>query len=287
MRRILIVLAALLALAPPASAAGTLRQVTGFGSNPGALQMFEYTPAGLPAGRPVVVALHGCTEDATYGQNAGWTELADRWKFTVVLPQQVMANNISKCFNWFQANDISRGSGEAESIAQMARRGIADAAGSRAYVTGLSAGGAMTSVMLAAYPDLFAGGAVVAGLPYGCATSIVDAYTCMNPGKDLTPKQWGDKVRAASSSTGPRPGVSIWQGSADFTVNPSNLRELKEQWTDVGATVETHLIIGMGHGQPVSPGTTDGHCGHAAAYILDVGVCAAWQIGQFWGIATP
>lgn len=38
----------------------------------------------------------------------------------------------------------------------------------RTFVTGLSAGGAMTSVMLAAYPDVFAAGAVIAGLPYDC-----------------------------------------------------------------------------------------------------------------------
>ncbi|MFC5099240.1 PHB depolymerase family esterase [Kibdelosporangium philippinense] len=191
------VLLALTFLAAPANAA-ELRPVTGFGSNPGALQMFEYVPDGLAAGQPVVVALHGCTQDASYSHNAGWTGLADSLKFTLVLPQQTTGNNINKCFNWFQAS----GSNEAESIAQMARRAIADtnADPRRVYVTGLSAGGAMTSVMLAKYPDLFAGGGVVAGIPYGCAAAIFEAFTCMNPGLNLTPQQWGDKVRAASST---------------------------------------------------------------------------------------
>ena len=40
----------------------------------------------------------------------------------------------------------------------------------RIFVTGLSAGGAMTSVMLATYPEIFAGGAIIAGLPFGVAT---------------------------------------------------------------------------------------------------------------------
>ncbi|MEC3981124.1 extracellular catalytic domain type 1 short-chain-length polyhydroxyalkanoate depolymerase [Amycolatopsis sp. H20-H5] len=313
MRKLLIglVVSALLAFAAPALAS-TIRPVTGFGSNPGALQMFEYVPDGLPPGRPVVVALHGCTQDASgYGQGSGWVELAERWRFTLVLPQQVSGNNLSKCFNWFQSGDTTRGSGEAESIAQMTRRAIADtgADAKRVYVSGLSAGGGMTSVMLAAYPELFGGGGIVAGLPFGCASSTIEAFGCMNPGKNLTPKQWGDKVRAASAFTGTRPTVSIWQGTADYTVAPANLRELAEQWTDVGAAtaagtdtvggfphavyrdsagrvaVETYSITGMGHGQPVAPGGGDGRCGHAAPYLLDVGVCAAWQLGRSWALA--
>ncbi|WP_245616087.1 hypothetical protein [Phycicoccus jejuensis] len=63
---------------PPARAAG-LTQVTGFGSNPGALAMYSYRPDGLPSGAPLVVELHGCTQNAsTYFANSGWREMADR-----------------------------------------------------------------------------------------------------------------------------------------------------------------------------------------------------------------
>ncbi|GLY67772.1 extracellular catalytic domain type 1 short-chain-length polyhydroxyalkanoate depolymerase [Amycolatopsis taiwanensis] len=315
MRRLLLFLALMAALAmgaAPASAA-TIRQVTGFGGNPGALQMFEYKPDGLAAGRPVVVALHGCTQNAAgYGQGSGWVELAQRAGFTLVLPQQTSANNFTQCFNWFQTGDITRGQGEVESIAQMVRWALADSAAdpTRVYVTGLSAGGGMTAAMLATYPDLFAGGGVVAGLPYGCASSVVDAYTCMYPGKDLTPDQWAAKVRAASSYTGPWPTVSIWQGTADFTVAPANQRELVDQWTAVhgisttpsatdtvagyphavyrdasGRTVvETYAITGMGHGQPVDPGTGATQCGQAGAYLLDVNLCAAYRLSTSWSL---
>jgi poly(hydroxyalkanoate) depolymerase family esterase len=283
----MIALIMLLVGALPASAQG-VDEVTGFGSNPGNLRMFRYVPSGLTAGRPVVVALHGCTQNAAgYGTNAGWVELAERWNFAVVLPQQQSLNNISMCFNWFQSGDITRGQGEVESIAQMTRRTITDTGANpdRVYVTGLSAGGGMTAAMLATYPDMFTGGGIVAGLPYACATSILDAFSCQAPGKNLTPAQWGNLVRSASSYTGPWPSVSIWQGTADFTVAPANARELEEQWTNVGSAVDSHLINGMGHGQPVDPGTGDGQCGHATAFVLDVNVCAAWELGEGWGLA--
>lgn len=315
MRVFSLVLAVLLAtvVAAPAASAAELREVTGFGGNPGALRMFEYVPDGLPEGRPVVVAMHGCTQDAAgYGTGAGWLELADSAQFTLVLPQQEQANNANRCFNWFQAGDTARGSGEAESIAQMVQRAIADTGAdpTRVYVTGLSAGGAMTAVLLAAYPDVFAGGGVVAGVPYGCASSMIDAFTCMNPGKDKTPEQWGDAVRGAGSHQGPWPTLSIWHGIADSTVAPANQRELVEQWTNVhgipatptstdtiagyphesyaddsGRTlVETISITGMGHGQPIDPGSADGQCGQAGPYLLDVDVCAAWHLSRSWNL---
>ncbi|MDX3072369.1 PHB depolymerase family esterase [Streptomyces sp. NPDC088354] len=318
LRAVLLVLIAALAAAflPPATAraAGTIEEVTGFGSNPGALKMYRYVPAGLPQGRPVVVALHGCTQNARdYGTQSGWTTLADRWGFSVVLPGQTTANNISQCFDWFQPGDIARGQGEAASIRQMTARQITDTAAdpARVYVTGLSAGGGMTAVMMAAYPDVYAGGGVVAGLPYGCAQAAGSPYVCMYVGATQTPHQWGDRVRAAYPGyTGPWPKLTVFQGTADYTVKPANMDDLVRQWTDVhgadqsadasdtvagfphrtyndpsGAPVaETYSITGMGHGQPVDPGTGATQCGTAAAYILDVNLCAAGRLGQSWGL---
>ena len=49
----------------------------------------------------------------------------------------------------------------------------------RIFITGLSSGGAMTSVMLATYPEVFAGGAVIAGLPYVGGSSLMRALHIM------------------------------------------------------------------------------------------------------------
>ncbi|SFV26962.1 esterase, PHB depolymerase family [Pseudoxanthomonas sp. YR558] len=290
-----------------------LTEVTGFGSNPGNLRMHKYVPTGLPADAPLVVALHGCAQSAAnYDAETGWETLADRFGFALLLPEQQTGNNSSRCFNWFETVDTSRGQGEPLSIKQMVDRMIADHAidPARVYVTGLSAGGAMTSVMLATYPDVFAGGAIVAGIPYRCATTQAAAFSCMNPGSDLTPAQWGAKVRAASSWSGPWPIVSIWHGDADYTVRPANLTESLDQWADVhgidtvaDATdtmsgyphkvykdaagtvkVETYVITGMGHGTPVDPGTGETQCGTAGAYILDVNLCSSYHIARFFGL---
>ncbi len=306
MRITALVLFLLTTLTPPAHAA-TITEVTGFGTNPGNLRMFRYIPDGLPAGRPLVVVLHGCTQDAAgYGTASGWIALADRHRFAVLLPQQQSANNLNRCFNWFQATDTTRGQGEVASIAQM----ITKMPTGPTYATGLSAGGGMTSALLATYPELLRAGGIVAGLPHGCALSLIDAFTCMNPGKNLTPQQWGDKVRSAAPHTGPRPSVTIWHGTADYTVAVANQRELVEQWTDVlgvdavadvtdtvgghphaeyhdatGATVvESHTITGMGHGHPVDPGPGPQQCGTATAHVLDVNVCAAWHLAHGWGL---
>ena len=293
--------------------AQSLTQVTGFGSNPGALSMYKYVPTGLPAGAPVVVALHGCAQSASnYDAETGWILLADRWKFALVLPEQTTGNNSSRCFNWFEAGDISRGSGEALSIKQMVDKMKTDHLSdpARIFVTGLSAGGAMTATMLATYPDVFAGGAIMAGIPYNCGTGTSAAFSCMNPGSDLSPAAWGNKVRAASGHGGPWPLVSVWHGDADTTVRPVNGNESMEQWTNVHgidqtpevtdtvagyphkvyknaagkALVETYSITGMGHGTPVDPGAGERQCGTAGAYILDRDICSSWYIGKFFGL---
>ncbi|NUT33670.1 MAG: PHB depolymerase family esterase [Hamadaea sp.] len=296
-------------LAVPARAA-TLTQVTGFGGNPGNLAMYAYRPDGLPASAPLVVLLHGCTQDATgYFTNSGWRKYADQWKFALVLPQQSTSNNSSKCFNWFQTSDNKRGQGEAASIRAMVSYAVStygtDA--SRVYVSGLSAGGVMTSVMLAAYPDVFAAGSVVAGIPYGCANSLSEASTCQYSPPTKTAQQWGDLARAGYAGySGRYPRVAIWHGASDGTVVPKNATNSRDQWTNVRGVSQTptstgsltggtslsvygandvrlYQISGMGHGTPVDPGSAADQCGSAAAYFLDT-ICSAYHDAVFFGL---
>lgn len=310
-------LAAASAKSPLASSshADKFEEVTAFGSNPGQLRMLTYVPRGLRSSAPLVVVLHGCTQTAAaYDHGTGWSDLADRCGFALLMPEQQRSNNPNLCFNWFLPDDTRRDGGEPLSIRQMIDAMISSHGldRRRIYVTGLSAGGAMAAVMLATYPELFAGGSIVAGLPYGCATNMEEAFGAMFQARSLSAAAWGNKVRAAAPAyREPRAKVSIWHGGADATVVPLNAVESIKQWTDVHgldagrptvdkingfphavwhnaqgeAVVEAYTITGMAHGVPIDPGVGGKTCGNCAPFILDMGISSTHLISEFWGLA--
>src|SRR6266851_4522062 len=104
-----------------------LVEVTGFGSNPGGLKMFSYVPANLPPRPALVVVLHGCGQSAAgYDLGAGWSTIAKRYGFALLMPEQQAANNANTCFNWFNPDDVARDQGEACSIRQMIAKMVSD-----------------------------------------------------------------------------------------------------------------------------------------------------------------
>ncbi len=297
-----------------AKAQATLEQVTSFGSNPGNLEMYSYVPTGLPSGAPLVVALHGCTQSASdYYDNSGWPKYADLWDFAIVFPQQQSSNNAEDCFDWYTPSDYDRGDGEAESIIQMVQYAEATygVKPKQVYITGLSAGGAMTDDMLASYPDVFAGGAIDSGIPAYCATSLTTGEECEYENQNMTPAQWGSLIKSGDSGySGPWPRVAIWQGTSDTTVAPVNATEEMDGWTDAwgisqtpsstasltgGTTedvydgpsgnpaVEYYSISGMTHGLAVQPGSDTDECGTTGTYYLNY-ICSSYYTAVFWGL---
>lgn len=321
MRKLSDTLARLSALAdsrrgfPSQSARGRLKGLSGFGSNPGALTAKHYIPEGLGEGAPLVVVLHGCTQTAdAYDIGSGWSELADRDGFALLYPEQDRANNANLCFNWFMPGDSRRDQGEALSIRQMIATMVEAHAidPRRIYVTGLSAGGAMASVLLATYPEIFAGGAIIAGLPYGSATTMPQAFDRMRghglPGE----AELAALVSAASGHDGPWPTISVWHGSSDATVDPINAAAIVAQWRALhGAAaapsreelvdgyprriwrdaagrdaIEDYSITGIGHGTPLATRGEEG-VGRAGAYMLEAQISSTRHIARFWGLERP
>lgn len=157
----------------------------------------------------------------------------------------------------------------------------------------------MAVAMLAAYPDLFEAGAIMAGIPYGCAKSANDSFTCMS-GKEQTADAWTALLPADARSKPPR--ISIWTGDADYVVRPTNAEQLVRQWAGAhgdakpGATekvgiatretyangaVERWTIAKMGHGVAVSP--AEG-CGKAGAFLVDAKLCSTQKAAEFFGL---
>ena len=284
-----------------------------FGSNPGALKMFSFVPAQLAPSPALVVVLHGCGQTAaSYDLGAGWSTLAAHYGFVLLMPEQQAVNNGNTCFNWFNPEDIARGEGEACSISQMIAHLVSthQVDPRRIYVTGLSAGGAMASVMLATYPEVFAGGAIIAGLPFGVATNLREALHAMMHASALSAPELGDLVRNATKHKGAWPRISVWHGSADRTVHPGNADAIVRQWLDLhglpaasmskadvnghprevwwnadGQTlVESYSIADMAHGTPLGLADNDERYGVEGAFLIEAGISSSYHIAEFFGL---
>ena len=169
----------------------------------------------------------------------------------------------------------------------------------------------MTSVMLACYPEVFAGGAIIAGLPYGAASNVQQAFESMFQSPSRSAREWGDLVRAAAPYGGPWPRISVWHGAADKIVVPSNAREILKQWTDVhglpgipsmegsvagyprqvwlndaGEELIESFAINIGHGTPLATGSADGECGVAGPFLLDAGISSSYHIANFFRLTN-
>lgn len=213
-----------------------------------------YVPPTLPDGPvPLVVYLHGCNQNANEAAlGVRWNETADAEGFVVVYPQQFNPNdappeeqadrhlfggNGSRCWNWFRPDQITRDAGEPSTIAGITQTVIdqLDIDPERVYLSGISAGGVMASVMGATYPDLYAAVGVLAGCGYNA---------CGDPDGSIAAAEMGEHAR-------PLP-IVIAHGTAD-TVAPYALGvDALEQWLGTNDLVDDGEANGSVPDQPAS-----------------------------------
>jgi len=296
-----------------------------WGGVSGGIDMFLYTPNGLSGPAPVVVALHGCSETPTsYAQSSGWNELADLHGFYIIYPFSSLQGQelIGACFNWWEdgfACTSTRDQEAADIIKMLDYLNNKEGGNACAtYVTGFSAGAGMTSVLCAKYPQYFAGGAPIAGVPHGvpCAFSL----TAMGGSYDLIPSVWGNLVFNENPGyNGSYPKMFIMSGFIDPTINYNNFDEMIEQWTTVhgldqisdqtiypfnfNATVtqgnhmnpngdikvQTFTISNLGHAIPVDAfnGIAGPEGGIVSSYSYHVdGLWSSYWISNFWGLLS-
>ena len=215
---------------------GTFTQYT-YNGSAGSRPYYVYTPANYQVGTavPMIVMLHGCTQTPTdFANGTQMNALADQKQFIVVYPQQTSTYNSSSCWNWFQSADQARGSGEpaiiagiAQTVEQTTSQWTIDS--NRVYVAGMSAGAAMTVIMGATYPDIFAAIGVHSGLEYQAATSLTAATTAQSQGGP-SPTQQGQAAYNAMGSAARVVPTIDFQGQSDYTVYPVNGDQVIEQW---------------------------------------------------------
>ena len=222
-----------------AQKAEALIKIDSFGTNPGNISMFLYQNKVKEDSllKPLVVVLHGCSQNAKeVAELTGWNKLSDLNDFMVMYPQQNFPNNPNGCFNWFRGNDINKGKGEGESIFQMITYMMNNYPidKNRIFITGLSAGAAMSVVLMATHPQIFSAGAIFAGGAYKLATNQIASFNVMVGNKDITCYELANKVVMQNVDyKGKYPKMIIYQGLNDPIVNHKNARLIINQWTTV------------------------------------------------------
>ena len=291
-----------------------LQKLENFGDNEGNLKGFYYEPNNATSNMPLVIVLHGCTQNALdVAQLTDWNKLADVYGFYVLYPEQKRLNNGTNCFNWFKPADFNKNSGENASIKEMLlemqNRFALNT--QQTYVTGLSAGGAMSMILISVYPDLFQGAAIMSGGPYKSATKLIESVSALNGGVDKTPEKWGDLVREQNPAyTGPYAKLAVFHGKQDKVVDFKNSNEILEQWSDVvGVSLQNPTIYNptsditqkdyalsnevllrfyeidnMGHALAINPGNGLEEGGGNGVYSKDKDFFSSYWAGKYWGI---
>lgn len=228
-RVLTVVLAVLAAMAlGPIAPAHASTTFSGYYTNSyGTLYYEGYVPTSYHAGTavPLVVALHGCTQTTgDFAAGTRWNAKAEAAGFIVVYPQQSYYQNNALCWNWEEWIQQFRGQYEPSQIA-----GITNLVKSsytidpkKVFVTGISAGGAMATIMGATYPDLYASASVSAGCEY-------DGYPCGSSGGE-SPTTSGNEAYSAMGSYARSVPVQVFQGTADPVVPPINASQVISSW---------------------------------------------------------
>ncbi|MFC3884923.1 alpha/beta hydrolase family esterase [Bacillus songklensis] len=208
---------------------------------------------------PLVVMLHGCTQDADdFAAGTKMNELAEDQNFFVLYPEQSFTANSNKCWNWFYWSHQERGKGEPAVIAGMVNEvkshySIDD---NRVFIAGLSAGGAMSVIMAVAYPDLFSAVGVSAGLEYKAARSVWRAYAAMENGGPNPVRQGMLAYEKMGQNAAVMP-IIVFHGTNDQTVALKNANQLITQWSITNDLAKNGKVTGWINDQPDE--TVDGH----------------------------
>lgn len=211
----------------------------------------------------MVVMLHGCTQTAdAFADATRMDEVAEESGFVVAYPEQGSDVIATRCWQWYEPAHQARDAGEPKELADAAAA-IAAAHGvdkERVYVAGISAGGAMSVVLGATYPDRFAAVGVVAGLEYKAGTSFVSGATAAQSGGP-DPLAQGDLVHTQMGTRARVVPAIVFHGTADAVVAKVNGDQVATQWRQVASKI-------LGDAAIDAPATTPGTTGYPFTWTV-------------------
>jgi poly(hydroxyalkanoate) depolymerase family esterase len=297
-----------------------LTEIKKFGTNKGNLAMYVFTQVekNITGKRPLLVMMHGCNQNAKDAADlTGWNKIAKKNGFYVLYPDQKRFNNGSNCFNWFVEKDIAYETGECASVKEMIdyMKANYEIDTNQIYITGLSAGAAMSVAMMALYPTTFKAGAIFSGGPYGGAINFGQALPGMTGKIKKTQAQWSELITNLHKNQKiAYPAIYIYHGKNDPIVNIKNAWNLVSQWTGVqqcdtipddslvnfknihgfncysyknnnGKPVaKLYTIKGLGHAYPIKRGEVEDEGGKKGLFSAEIGFHATWQAALDFGL---
>ena len=219
-----------------------------------------YLPAGFAGSepRPLLVMLHGCTQDATdFARGTRMNDLADSAGVLVAYPEQPAAAHPQRCWNWYDPAHQERGAGEPALIDGITREIMDEYAvdPDRVYIAGVSAGGAMAITLAATYPELYAAVGSHSGVPYRAAGNVSDALTVMREGGAADGALLGEMVSDAMGEQARSVPVILFHGAADSVVSVINTEHVRAQWLNAMRQIDDDMDEGpiADEGEVITP----------------------------------
>lgn len=261
-------------VAPPEVVEGARFETASFAGAAGTRSYRLYVPASARGrrGRPLVLMLHGCTQDPDdFARGTAMNAAAEEVGAIVAYPGQSASANPKRCWNWFRPEDQAGELGETALLAGLARAVIAaeDVDPARVYVAGISAGGAAAANLAMAHPELFAAVGVHSGLPAQAAHSLPSALGAMRGG-------------AAGARPERAMRTIVFHGDADPVVNPANADAVVAQATAAAGPLSARSEHGEAGGRRYTRTLHEDGRGRA--------VCESWTIhgaGHAWSGGDP
>lgn len=203
---------------------GCVRQ--SFGNAAGSREYLLCTPEHLSASRMLVVHMPGALQSADQAvDDTMWAEAGELAGFVTLVPEATLEEKGS--FDYAGDANQHRGAGIPSIIAGMTQHAVHALRLNPAhvYISGMSNGGAMTSVMAATYPDVFRAVLSHSGAEYACSKGVGGCPETAAYSAQRVLKEMGVRRRAVP--------FIVFHGLKDPMVPPTESDKLVSAWLKV------------------------------------------------------